>query len=76
MVTNVANATWFTALALADRLAVARRNVADGEQTLAVIRGRMQAGTASALDVANQATLVAGEQAKICRISRTSSNRR
>ena len=57
VVTNVAN-TWFTALALADRLAVARRNVADSEQTLAVIRGRLQAGTASALDVANQATLV------------------
>ena len=57
--------TWFTALALADRLAVAKRNVADSEQTLAVIRGRLQAGTASALDVANQATLVAGEQTNI-----------
>jgi NodT family efflux transporter outer membrane factor (OMF) lipoprotein len=64
VVTNVAN-TWFTALALADRLAVAQRNVADGEQTLAVIRGRLEAGTASALDVANQATLVSGEQANI-----------
>jgi multidrug efflux system outer membrane protein len=64
VVTNVAN-TWFTALALADRLAVAKRNVADSEQTLAVIRGRMSAGTASALDVANQATLVSGEQANI-----------
>jgi NodT family efflux transporter outer membrane factor (OMF) lipoprotein len=64
VITNVAN-TWFTALALADRLAVAKRNVADGEQTLAVIRGRLQAGTASALDVANQATLVSGEQANI-----------
>ena len=64
VITNVAN-TWFTALALADRLAVAKRNVADSEQTLAVIRGRLQAGTASALDVANQATLVAGEQANL-----------
>jgi NodT family efflux transporter outer membrane factor (OMF) lipoprotein len=64
VITNVAN-TWFTALALADRLAVARRNVAAAEQTLAVIRGRLQAGTASALDVANQATLVSGEQANI-----------
>jgi multidrug efflux system outer membrane protein len=64
VVTNVAN-TWFTALALADRLAVAQRNVADSEHTLAVISGRLQAGTASALDVANQATLVAGEQANI-----------
>jgi outer membrane protein, multidrug efflux system len=64
VITNVAN-TWFTALALADRLAVAKRNVADSEQTLAVIRGRLQAGTASALDVANQATLVSGEQTNI-----------
>ncbi len=64
VVTNVAN-TWFTALALADRLAVARGNVADAERTLAVIRGRLQAGTASALDVANQATLVTGEEANI-----------
>ena len=43
VVTNVAN-TWFTALALADRLAVAQRNLADAEQTLAVIRGRLDAG--------------------------------
>lgn len=62
--TSVAN-IWFTALALADRLAVAKRNVADGEQTLAVIRGRMAAGTASALDVANQETLVSSERATI-----------
>jgi outer membrane protein, multidrug efflux system len=64
VVTNVAN-TWFTALALADRLTVARSNVAAAQQTLAVIRGRMEAGTASALDVANQATLLSGEQANI-----------
>jgi multidrug efflux system outer membrane protein len=64
VVTAVAN-TWFTALALSDRLAVAKRNVADSEQTLAVIRGRMQAGTANALDVANQETLLTAEQATI-----------
>jgi NodT family efflux transporter outer membrane factor (OMF) lipoprotein len=64
VVTNVANA-WFTALALADRLAVAQRNLADAEQTLAVIRGRLDAGTASALDVAQQESLVAQERAVI-----------
>jgi multidrug efflux system outer membrane protein len=64
VVTNVAN-NWFTALALADRLDVARHNVTSSQQTLAVIKGRMQAGTASALDVANQQALVAGEQATI-----------
>ena len=64
VVTNVAN-TWFTALALSDRLAVAKRNVADGSKTLAVIRGRMAAGTASALDVANQETLVLTQRASL-----------
>ncbi len=64
VVTNVANA-WFTALALADRLVVAQRNLADAQQTLAVIRGRLDAGTASALDVAQQESLVAQERAVI-----------
>ena len=64
VVSNVAN-TWFTALALADRLTVAQHNLATAEQTLAVIRGRLDAGTASALDVAQQESLVAGERANI-----------
>jgi multidrug efflux system outer membrane protein len=64
VVTNVAN-TWFIALSVADRLANARRNLADAEQTLAVIRGRFAAGTASALDVAQQEALAAGERATI-----------
>jgi NodT family efflux transporter outer membrane factor (OMF) lipoprotein len=63
-VTNVAN-TWFTALALSDRLVVAQRNVTDSRKSLDVIRGRLQAGTASALDVANQETLVSQEEATI-----------
>lgn len=64
VVTNVANA-WFTALALADRIVVAERNLADAEQTLAVIRGRLDAGTASALDLAQQESLVAQERAVV-----------
>ena len=64
VVTNVAN-TWFTALSLTDRLAVARRNLSDAERTLAVIRGRFGAGTASALDVAQEQALVAAERALI-----------
>ncbi len=64
VVTNVAN-TWFTALALADRLVVAQRNLADAQQTLAVIRGRLDAGTATALDLAQQESLVAQERAVI-----------
>jgi NodT family efflux transporter outer membrane factor (OMF) lipoprotein len=64
VVTNVAN-TWFSALAFADRLVVAQQNLTDAEQTLAVIRGRLDAGTASALDLAQQESLVAGERAVI-----------
>src|SRR5271166_2596876 len=61
---NVAN-TWFTALALEDRPDVARPNLADSEQTLQVIEARLSVGTASALDVAQQAALVAGVRASI-----------
>ena len=64
VVTSVAN-TWFTALGDADQLAVQQRNLADAEQTLAVIHGRLEAGTASALDVADQEALVAGIRATI-----------
>jgi outer membrane protein, multidrug efflux system len=64
VVTDVAT-TWFTALALADRLVVAQRNLADSEQTLAVIKGRFEAGTASALDVAQQESQVALERAVV-----------
>lgn len=64
VVSNVAN-TWFTALSLADRLAVARQNLRDAEHTLAVIKGRFDAGTASQLDIAQQDTLVAAQRAII-----------
>jgi len=57
--------TWFTALAYQDRLAVAQRNLADSEEILRAINARLDAGTASALDVAQQAALVAGVRATI-----------
>jgi len=64
VVTSVAS-TWFTALGLADRLAVAHRNLADAEQTLGVVRGRFAAGTAGALEVAQQEALAASVRATI-----------
>ncbi len=64
VVTSVAS-TWFTALALADRLTVAEGNLAGFERTLAAIRGRFEAGTASALDLAQQDTVVAIARAVI-----------
>ncbi len=63
-ITSVAT-TWFTALAYQDRLAVARRNLNDAEQILAAIRARLDVGTASELDVAQQGALVAGLRAQI-----------
>ena len=64
VVTNVAS-TWFTALDLTDRLGIAERNLADAEQTLAVIRGRRAAGTANDLDVSQQETFVAASRAVV-----------
>jgi NodT family efflux transporter outer membrane factor (OMF) lipoprotein len=63
-VTNVAS-TWFNALAFADRLQIAERNLDASMQTLAVIRGRREAGTASDLDVAQQETFVATSRAAV-----------
>jgi NodT family efflux transporter outer membrane factor (OMF) lipoprotein len=63
-VTSVAT-TWFEALATQDRLDVAQRNLHDSEEILRAIQARLDAGTASQLDVAQQAALVAGIRAGI-----------
>ena len=64
VLTSVAT-TYFQALGAADRLAVARRNLADAQQTLKVFTVRVQVGTGTALDVAQQEALVAGQAAQI-----------
>ncbi len=64
VVTAVAT-TWFQALALQDRVDVATRNLTDAEQVLAAVTARARFGTASELDVAQQAALVAGVRARI-----------
>ncbi len=64
VVTSTATA-WFSASALADRLRIAERNLADAEEILAVINGRAAAGTASGLDRAQQETFVAAQRAVI-----------
>jgi NodT family efflux transporter outer membrane factor (OMF) lipoprotein len=56
---------WFTALAYQDRLAVAQRNLHDAEDILAAIQARLDAGTASLLDVSQQQALVAGIRATV-----------
>jgi outer membrane protein, multidrug efflux system len=57
--------TWFQALAYQDQIDVAQRNLQFAEQLLAVENGRLNAGTASLLDVSQQAALVAGQRANI-----------
>jgi NodT family efflux transporter outer membrane factor (OMF) lipoprotein len=64
IVSEVAD-TWFSALAYQDELAVARRNLAIAEDLLNVEQARLGAGTASLLDVSQQAALVAGQRATI-----------
>ena len=64
IVSEVAD-TWFSALAYQDELEVQRRNLAAASTLLRVEQARLSAGTASMLDVAQQAALVAGERANI-----------
>jgi len=64
IVSEVAD-TWFSALAFQDQLAVARSNLAAASDLLKVEQARLVAGTASLLDVAQQAALVAGQRANI-----------
>ncbi len=64
VLTSVAT-TYFNALGAADELAVAQRNLADAQAALKVFQVRTQVGTATALDIAQQAALVAGEAAQI-----------
>ena len=64
VVSSVAT-TWFTALALEDRLAIAERNLADARAILAAVEGQLAAGTTTALAIAQQRALVAAEAATI-----------
>ena len=63
-ITSVAN-TYFQLLAAQDRVGIAERNLRSAEAILAAYRARLAAGTASALDVAQQEALAAGQRALI-----------
>jgi len=64
VVTSVAD-TWFQALSLQDRLAIAQQNLRTSENVLGAIRGRLTVGTATALDLSQQLALVQGLRANI-----------
>ena len=57
--------TYFNVLAARERVAFARQDVNDSNRILTLIQDRQKAGTATALDVAQQAALVANLRASI-----------
>jgi NodT family efflux transporter outer membrane factor (OMF) lipoprotein len=63
-VVSVATA-YFLVLASQDRLRIANQNVEAASRVLTLIRQRQEAGTASALEVAQQETLVANQRAQV-----------
>jgi NodT family efflux transporter outer membrane factor (OMF) lipoprotein len=69
-VVATANA-YFQVLAAQDRLQVARNNVASAMRVLNLIQQRLQAGTASALDTAQQESLVNTQRATIPPLEQT-----
>src|SRR5215510_9424587 len=69
-VVAVANA-YFQVLAAQDRLRVARDNLASAIRVLNLIQQRLQAGTASALDTAQQESLVNTQRAAIPPLEQT-----
>ncbi len=58
-------ATYFTALSLRDRLNVATSNLANARETLRGLQFEQRVGTANALDVAQQQSLVDNEDAAV-----------
>ncbi|MBN8443075.1 MAG: efflux transporter outer membrane subunit [Thauera sp.] len=57
--------TWFDGLALQQRLAIARDNLAIAERVLKIVEARFRNGAASALDVSRQRTTVLTQRAAI-----------
>ena len=61
---NVAT-TYFVILEFRDRLAIAYENLANAESVLAIVEARVNNGAASALDLAQQRTVVANQRAAL-----------
>lgn len=64
-VTSDTAITYIQIVELQDRLAIARDNLASAQQVLDVVEAQAEAGAASALDVAQQRTVVAQQRASI-----------
>ena len=61
---DVAN-SYFTVLALRERIAIAKRNVEAAKRILAVTNAKVVNGLSSSLDLAQQSALLAGQEAQI-----------
>ena len=57
--------SYFIILSAHDRIALGRENIATAQRILDAIRGRLSVGTASALDVAQQESVLAAQKALI-----------
>ena len=57
--------TYFSVLEFRDRLAIARDNLANAERVLTIVEARVANGAASALDLAQQRTVVANQRATL-----------
>jgi multidrug efflux system outer membrane protein len=57
--------TYFSVLEFRDRLAIARDNLANAEGVLAIVEARVRNGAASALELAQQRTIVANQRATL-----------
>jgi outer membrane protein, multidrug efflux system len=64
VMSNVAT-TYFQILEFQDRYAIARENLANAERVMAVVDARAQSGATSALEVAQQRTVVAQQRAAL-----------
>jgi NodT family efflux transporter outer membrane factor (OMF) lipoprotein len=64
VVASVAN-SYLQIVALQDRIRIADQNLASAQRILDAIRARVQVGTATALDVAQQETIVAQQRAVV-----------
>lgn len=69
-VVSVATA-YFLVLSSQERLRIARENIASADRVLTLIKQRFEAGTASALEVAQQETLVASQRAAVPPLDQT-----
>ena len=72
LTTMVATANaYFQVLAAQDRLQAARENIASASRVLNLIQQRLNAGTASALDTAQQESLLATQRAAVPQLQQT-----